>query len=174
MLKTFSISACFIALCSPITVHAAKPIVLKHGLPTDIWLTWPDGDGLKDQRLIEVFPEFRQQFKGNEFLLAKKAGFDFIRLTIDPAIFLANPAQASTEKLLAGMMIAVSDIRGAGLKVLVDMHSIPRDGGGMGTEQILDTEKSFDRYLEVVGKVGRSISNLPPDQVAFELLNEPT
>ena len=54
----------------------AETIVLKRGIPTDIWTTWPGGDELDQQKFVDVFPEYRQEFKGGEFKLVKDAGFD--------------------------------------------------------------------------------------------------
>ena len=68
----------------------AEAISLKRGLPTDIWLTWPEADRLSEPGLIKTFPEYRQSYKGGEFKLVKQAGFDFVRLTIDPAIYLGS------------------------------------------------------------------------------------
>lgn len=152
----------------------AETIKLKRGLPTDIWITWPDGERLSESGLIATFPEYRQVFKGTEFKLAKDAGFDFIRLTVDPAIFLWKPTPAKTEKLLKGVKVAIDVIRDNDLKVVVDLHSIPRSGGGMGTKQILATDAAFTTYLGVVADVATLVATYPPADLAFEPLNEPT
>jgi endoglucanase len=153
---------------------AADVITLKRGLPTDIWLSWPTGQDLDDPKFSDVFPEYRLEYKGGEFLSAKKAGFDFVRLTIDPAVFLVNRRPEKTEKLLAGLKVAIAEIQAAGLKVDVDLHSMPRQGDDPGTFQIMASEALFKSYLDVVADVGRAIADLPPDQIVFEPMNEPT
>jgi endoglucanase len=101
-----------------------------------------------------------------------------VRLTIDPVIFLRKPSSEKTAKLLAGTKAAIEEIRAAGLKVDVDMHSIPRDGprdgGDPGTDQIVGDDALFTRYLGVVADVGKLVATYPKSDVAFELLNEPT
>jgi endoglucanase len=156
------------------SLAGAETIVLKRGLPTDIWLTWPEGADLDQEKFINVFPEYRQEFKGGEFKLVKDAGFDFVRLTIDPAIFLSNRRPEKTKRLLAGVRAAIAEIRAAGLKVNVDMHSIPRDGNNPGTDQVLASTALFDQYLEVVTDIGKVVAEYPINDVSFEPLNEPT
>jgi endoglucanase len=162
------------AALAALPAFAGDVIVLKRGLPTDIWLTWPGKDGLDDPRMIEEFPEYRQEYKGSEFGLVKAAGFDFVRLTVDPAVFLTNRRPEKTVRLLQGVKIAIDEILAAGLKVEVDMHSIPRDDGAPGTRQILASDLLFTEYLKVLQDVGGVVATYPQDKVAFELLNEPT
>jgi endoglucanase len=153
---------------------ASETISLRRGLPTDIWVTWPEAETLGDAQRVDVFPEYRQSYQGQEFGLAREAGFDFIRLTIDPAVFLWEPSEVKTARLIAGMKIAIAEIREAGLKVVVDLHSVPRADPSPGTRQILRDDDSFASYLKVVEAVGRAIADLPAGEVAFEPLNEPT
>ncbi len=151
----------------------AETIVLKRGIPTDIWTTWPGGDELDQQKFVDVFPEYRQEFKGGEFKLVKDAGFDFVRLTIDPGIFVVKRRPDKTAKLLLGTKAAIDEILAAGLKVDLDMHIIPRDGNDPGTDQML-REENFKTYLEVVRDIGTLAARYPADKLSFEPMNEPT
>jgi endoglucanase len=169
ILLTFLIS--MLALAG--TAHA-ETLALKRGLPTDIWLTWPESSRLAEPGLAEVFPEYRQSFKGKEFQLVKDAGFDFVRLTVDPAIFLWKDNAAKVPKLVAGVTTAVDEILAHDLKVVVDLHSIPHDDATPGTTQVLNNADLFSQYLAVVGTVGRAIAKYPADRVGFEPMNEPT
>jgi len=173
MVKIVSLLLCLLSifLAAPLR---AEPIKLMRGLPTDVWITWPDGERFSEPGLVATFPEYRQVFRGNEFKLAKDAGFDFIRLAIDPSIFLWQPGPDRTEKLLKGVKAAIDDIRAHDLKVVVDLHSIPRTGGGMGTEQILANDTAYAAFLRVVADVAALVATYPPAEVAFEPLNEPT
>jgi endoglucanase len=157
------------------TAHAGETIQLKRGLPTDIWLSWPSSADLTQAKFVDVFPEYRRAFRGDEFANARKAGFDFVRLPIDPAAFLANKDADARKKLLAGVRKAVDEILAADLKVVVDLHSIPRDEpGGFGTAQVVAGGALFEDYLKAVADVGAAIANYPSDKVAFEPINEPT
>ncbi len=169
-----SILASIFATGFAVSSFAAEPIALRRGLPTDIWTSWPMAADFDDPKYLEIFPEYRQEYKGHEFALAKKAGFDFIRLTIDPAVFLWNANETKTAKLTAGLKIAIAEIRDAGLKVVVDLHSVPRVEPSPGTDQVLKSDASFEKYLTVVEAVGLAIADLPAHEVAFEPMNEPT
>jgi endoglucanase len=153
---------------------AGDVITLKRGLPTDIWLTWPEKDGLDDPKIIAEFPEYRQEYKGTEFALVKNAGFDFVRLTVDPAVFLTKRRPEKTALLLKGVRTAIDEILAADLKVDVDMHIFPRDDGSPGTRQVLASDALFAEYLKVLSDVGQLVATYPADKVAFEVFNEPT
>jgi endoglucanase len=168
-----TILAVLTALLFP-RLAGAETIVLKRGLPTDIWLTWPSGKQLDEPKYVDVFPEYRQEFKGGEFKLVKDAGFDFVRLTIDPAIYLHNRTWEKSAQLHAGVKIAIDEILAAGLKVNLDAHIIPREGNDPGTEQLLKNDDSFDTYLFVVAILAKLAETYPADKVSFEPMNEPT
>jgi endoglucanase len=131
---------------------ASDVIVLRRGLPVAVM------DGVTD----------------DAFAMAKRAGFDFIRLTIDPAMFLADRSPAKTAELLKAVKTTMDKILSAGLKVDVDMHTMPHDDGAPGVRQVLGNDALFAEYLLVVGDIGRSIAGYAPDKVAFEVMNEPT
>jgi endoglucanase len=152
----------------------AETIQLKRGIATDTWISWPEKDSFGDAKFVDVYPEFRQHFGPADFAKAKAAGFDFIRFGADPASFLWQPSQARTKKLIAGILAGIADIQAAGLKVVLDMHTIPRADGLPGTDGYLKDDASFAAYLKVVEVVGKAIADLPPEQVAFEPINEPT
>jgi endoglucanase len=111
---------------------------------------------------------------GDEFAMAKAAGFDFIRLTIDPATLLTNRNPKQTGQLLDSLKTTIDKILAARLKVVVDMHAMSHDDGAPGVRQVLGSEALFAAYLLVVGDIGRSIAVYTPDKVAFEVMNEPT
>jgi endoglucanase len=152
----------------------ADTIQLKRGFPTDTWVTWPEIDGLKADSVTAVFPEYRKFVQASDFVAAKQAGFDFVRLGVDPVVFLLDRSPARTEKLLAGVRLAVDEVLAAGLKVDLDMHTVPREHGSPGTEQIVQDDKNFTDYLTVIADVGRVVASYPKDKVAWEVLNEPT
>ena len=109
-----------------------------------------------------------------EFAMAKAAGFDFVRLTIDPATFLTDRNPKQTTKLLDDLKTAIDKILAAGLKVDVDMHAMQHDDGAPGVRQVLTNDALFAEYLLVVGDIGRSIAGYAPEKVGFEVMNEPT
>jgi endoglucanase len=152
----------------------AHAIDLKHGLSTDVWITWPNRTELISKASLNEFPEWRTQVSRAEVDALRKAGFDFVRFTIDPSVFLHKPSPEKTRILLAGVKKGIAELRASGLDVVVDVHAIPGDNLLPGIDNYLQDEKLFIEYLAVVTDIGRAISNENPDQVAFEPINEPS
>ncbi len=123
---------------------------------------------------VDVFPEWRRGTTANEIANIRKSGFDFVRLTIDPAPFLYKPDPNRTNKLLANVSSATDRLLAAGLNVIVDVHSIPRDAPEPGTESYLKSDASFKAYTTVAVAIAKSIAGKSPNRVAFEPFNEPT
>ena len=165
--------AALATLVQPVTAGATA-IVLKRGVSTDLGSAVPAKRRSDERGWTSAASDARGQYGGHEFERAKDAGFDFVRLTVDPAAFLVNRTPENTKQLLAAMRAAIADIRAAGLKVDVDLHSIPRDERLPGTAQVLGDDKLVQAYLEVVTDVGRELSAYPVGEVAFEPMNEPT
>ena len=160
-------------LCLPLPAEAA--ISLKRGIALDIWVTWPDEPQMLEPGMLDVFPEWRKTVGPEKIALIKQAGFDFVRLPIDPSPFFWKPDARRTAHLIAQTLETVAELRAAGLKVIVDMHTIP-DGGyrKTGTDQILAQPKLFKAYGKLVGEIASALKDQDPDAVAFETFNEPT
>lgn len=152
---------------------AEPALKLKRGLPTDIWLSWPEDDRLRNDTFLSVFPEWRRKYGSAQYRAAKKSGFDFVRLTIDPAAFLTAPDPARTDRLIAGALETVRDIRAADLNVIVDMHAIPKATRSEGSESYVASEAAFATYMDLVGKFAIALQHQDPAHVGFEPFNEP-
>jgi aryl-phospho-beta-D-glucosidase BglC (GH1 family) len=156
------------------TAQAEPALHLHRGVPTDIWLTWPEDDRLGDPAFLSVFPEWRRSFGAAQFQAAKAAGFDFVRMTIDPAAFLLAPSDQKTESLIAGTLALMREARGAGLNVLIDLHAIPKGGRSLGSETYVATEANFASYLALVRRSALALAGEDAAHVGFEPFNEPT
>lgn len=99
-------------------------------------------------------------------------GFTFVRVTVDPSIFLAANAQRRTE-LAEIVMSRVDRFLAAGLEVLVDLHPV-RENPAYPPERL--TAETFPEgkiYLDVVTALARGLGRRPAEHVALELMNEP-
>jgi hypothetical protein len=94
-------------------------------------------------------------------------------MPIDPAIFLEDASDKRVTRLIAETLKTIDLIHKAGLKVIVDFHAIPSDVRTVGTNQILADDALFNRYIAVVGRLGRALSGTDPATTAFEPFNEP-
>lgn len=122
------------------------------------------------------FPAFVAQsrrLEAAELQALKRAGFDFVRLAVDPGPFLQFDGSRRDE--LDRMLIEqVRLILAAGLAVVVDLH--PSDlhpdytgralTGGVATP-------AFRDYLKLIERTARLLDGLKSPRVAFELMNEP-
>jgi hypothetical protein len=171
------IKTCLLAaglvLAAAMPSHAAS-FAIKRGINLDQWVTWPMEDKWHDEAALLPFPEWKR-FVGPDKLAALKAdGFDFVRMPIDPAPFLSAKAEAFHERLFAEVHDAVRIVNAAGLNVIVDLHLIERDDNpANGMSGVLASPETFERYLQLVSRMGKTVANEDPSRVALELMNEP-
>ncbi|UVK40037.1 glycoside hydrolase family 5 protein [Mesorhizobium sp. AR10] len=172
MIKT-SMAALLVLAASALPGNAAS-FSMKRGLNLDQWTTWPGEDKWGDRQAILPYPEWRKFLNDNDLKALKNAGFDFLRMPVDPSPFLSDQTLALRDDLYASVLDSVRMINRAGLKVIVDMHLIPAGGSrkiGMG--EVMDDPSIFDAYVEVVRKMAHTLATEDPGQIAFEPMNEP-
>ncbi len=150
----------------------AEPISLQRGVNTTLWLEWPSiGDMLTDPRHLESYPDVRRDVTPAMYESLLAQGFDFVRMPIDPGPLVALGPGERQDRLIDGIRIAIETALDAGLKVVVDLHPIPRGEDIGGVESIIGDH--WPDYVTLVGRIAEGLSDLPADTVALELLNEP-
>ena len=103
----------------------------------------------------------------------REAGFDFIRLVIDPGPLLESEGEG-IDKHLSKVKAAIESTLGANLRVLVDIHvSANHPLWGFLRVTAGFDDPAFKRYLGVLAKFGTMLSAYEPTKVALELFNEP-
>jgi hypothetical protein len=172
MIKTL-MSALLVMAASALPGQAAS-FSMKRGLNLDQWVTWPGEDQWGDAKATLPYPEWRKFLKEDDLKALKAAGFDFLRMPVDPSPFLSAETKALREDLYASVLDSARMINRAGLKVIVDMHLIPAGGNrGIGMTQVMDDPTTFDAYVEVIREMAHTLAAEDPAQVAFEPMNEP-
>ncbi|TIO09784.1 cellulase family glycosylhydrolase [Mesorhizobium sp.] len=172
MIKT--LMAALLVLAALALPGQAASFSMKRGLNLDQWTTWPGEDKWGDPQAILPYPEWRKFLNDDDLKALKSAGFDFLRMPVDPSPFLSGATLALRGDLYASVLDSVRMINRAGLKVVVDMHLIPSGGSrkiGMG--EVMDDPQTFEAYVEVVRKMARTLADEDPKKVAFEPMNEP-
>lgn len=157
-----------LAVLAIATPGQAATFAMKRGLNLDIWTTWPGEDKWGDRETLLPYPEWRKTLTAADLADLKAAGFDFLRMPVDPAPFLSAKTEAFRDRLYASVLDSARIINAAGLKVVVDMHLI---SGGM--ETVMNDPAAFDRYLDIVRQMATTLADEDPTLVAFELMNEP-
>jgi hypothetical protein len=154
----------------------AKVPPLRHGINLHHLLNWPEvrpGRG----EVTYVWPPFgtrRYQIEPWELQRFRKLGFDFVRLTVDPAIFLASDEerQAELRNLVVDRVRMLNDNE---LSVIVDLAPISQDPKFAPARIVTRDDPSvFFAYCASAAKLGASLAALPQDRVVFEPLNEPS
>ncbi|MBZ9820701.1 glycoside hydrolase family 5 protein [Mesorhizobium sp. CA4] len=172
MIKT--LMAALLAL-GPLALPAgAATFSMKRGLNLDQWVTWPAEDKWGERQAILPYPEWRKFLKEDDLKALKDAGFDFLRMPVDPSPFLSDRTAALRDDLYASVLDSARMINRAGLKVIVDLHLIPAGGNRkIGMSEVMRDPAVFDAYTELVRKMARTLTKENPKLVALELMNEP-
>ena len=148
---------------------------LRRGVSFHHMLNWPRvaGAGETFRYLWPPFatPEYRTA--AEELRRLRQVGFDFVRLTADPSIFIAAPAQLRPE-LIKRAEDAVTQLLSAGLNVVFDLHAVAVNPAYAPEALVAaDAGAPFAAYVEMVGRVAEALKPFPRDRLAFELFNEP-
>ncbi|CAN5754357.1 cellulase family glycosylhydrolase [soil metagenome] len=98
----------------------------------------------------------------------RTAGFDHVRIPVDPAVFGWTPQRDAAVTFLKPLRAAIDAALQADLAVVVDMHPTGE------TKQLIEDE--FARETALIGlwtTIAAALADTPHDRVALELLNEP-
>ncbi len=161
-----------VAACSqPASAQIARtnPLALRRGIGVHHMLNWAEFG--RDGYRWPPFTRADYQSSDEEMANLRRVGFDFVRLTVGPDIFMASEGARSAD-LARILRDRVARFRAADLNVIVDLH--PTSRNPMYTpERLWDGAGAlvFRRYVEIVGDVAGVIADM--DGVAFELMNEP-
>jgi endoglucanase len=122
-----------------------------------------------------VFPPFDNSVTalGSELKSIGRAGFDFVRLAVDPGPFLQFQ-DSQRDDLDRMLMDRVNLILSSGLSVIVDFH--PSDLHPDYTAAALTRQVGapvFQAYVRLLGRIAMLLDRLPAGRVALEIMNEP-
>jgi endoglucanase len=148
---------------------------LKRGLNLAHLFTWPPLTAADP--VAYAWPPFEgapHQITDAELGRITAAGFDFVRLPVDPAIFLAETAPDRRAVLYDRLRDHVRRIQARGLGLLVDLHSSPQNPAfspeamaGAGPQG----ERHLAAYAALVADLAGVLAAFP--EVALEPINEP-
>lgn len=103
----------------------------------------------------------------------RSAGFDAVRLAVDPAplLRLTEVERRETYRTFAKF---VDEYIGQGLNVIFDIHVTGRDSiWNLDSIATRPSDPKFKLYLAVVSSIAGFVANYDPRRVALELFNEP-
>ncbi len=170
-------SAAALGFISPVLAHEFP--YMRRGINLHHLLNWPDVK--KSAGKLEYsWPPFQgahYQIKDQELHNLVRMGFDFVRVTVDPSIFIVMQDDSSGEKqtvLVNRLKNTVKQCLATGLKVIVDLHPV-NVNQAYKPEALVDPNlpQTFNAYVDMVGGVAKALAEFPPTKVAFEPMNEP-
>jgi hypothetical protein len=162
------------ALAPALAKGQARP---RRGINLPHLLTWPQMS--PGPPAVYAWPPFANpecQMSAQALSGLRRAGFDMVRLPVDPAIFLSHPEPRARRTLEYILRERIGAILSAGFWLVVDLHpstenpAFAPDGvagaGARGSEL-------FDAYLRLVADMAGLLAEFPNDAIAFEAMNEP-
>ena len=153
--------------CAPIASadSAAERFAPKRRLNLDIWVEWRGVQDMADTTdLLAVYPEWLRYVRSQSLARVPAAGFDFVRLPMDPGPLLAIGPGPRQDKLIAGIVAIATRLQGLGLKVIVDLHSLPRPDNIWGSDNIVTEPAHFAARIALTGKVAAALNGMTPDR----------
>lgn len=172
--RIFKNAALTALLCAGLAPAQAATFEAGRGINLDQWVSWPDESRWDDADVMLPFPEWRKSLDEAGLVRLKEAGFDFVRIPVDPSVFLSEKSAALRVRLIASLADSVRLLNASGLKAIVDMHLIPAGPNRkIGMSQVMEDAGLFDNYLQAVRDVSRAMSAFNPAMVAIEPMNEP-
>ena len=102
------------------------------------------------------------------------AGFDFVRLAVEPSPFL-DRSPGEVQALEDRLVDIVQRITAAGMKVMLSGWARHESTTSWRAEQILETRngEAFERYLSFLQRIVVLLRDVPADRWALEPMNEP-
>lgn len=159
-------------LCAVPTAAQSGP-VFRHGVALFLPLM---AAKLQPGSTQFVFPPFtgdvRYRLTTGQLAAIHNAGFDFVRLPVDPGPFLQfkGSQRDGLDDILRQRLQMILD---AGLAVIVDFHpSTSKDYGDNALVQGIDTPL-FNAYCDMLTRTARLLDGFHTNRVALELMNEP-
>jgi endoglucanase len=138
-------------------------------------LNWPDTKSgtAKTEYEWPPFEAPNYQISDEELARLRAMGFDFLRVTADPSIFIAVD-KARQEYLKELVRRTMNRFISAGFKVIFDLHpvSVNPEYAPLKLVESIDSA-AFRGYTDLVEQIARSLDDLPHEKFAFELMNEP-
>ena len=175
MLQPRAILLCLVLAQPAMADTAADRFAPKRGLNFDIWNTWLSvEDMVTTPGFLDIYPDWRAIVPPKAIAGLSAMGFDFVRLPMDPAPLLRLGPGPAQDALIDQIAETALMVQAAGLKTIVDLHSIPRPDEAWGTDSVVGDTALFAAYIALTANVAARLNGMDPDRTALELLNEPT
>lgn len=147
----------------PSAVPPARLAHIRHGVNLSGWFAQVyDPKGYTKEHL-------QTWTTASDIALIRSAGFDHVRLSVNPQPFMdAARHRDGSAELFGYLDAAIKMILDAGLAVEIDMHPDSDFKARLAKE-----DEFVERFADFWSTVAKRYAPLDPDRVFFEILNEP-
>jgi endoglucanase len=163
LLFVFIVSVSLVQAQPSSSVPTARLAHIRHGINLSEWFAQvydPEGYTRK---------HFQNWTTSSDIALIKAAGFDHVRLSVNPQPMMdAARRRGGSEDYFGYLDAAVKMILDAGLAVEIDMHP-----NSDFKERLAKEDDFIARFADFWSTVAQHYSSWDPDRVFFEILNEP-
>ncbi len=172
MSRIVGLLATFLSAMHPSDGRAAG--YFNRGIAIAHTLAWaPVEPAPSRQFVFPPFSDIARSLTRDELIALRSAGFDFVRLAVDPGPLLQFQG-ARRDALDRIIEDHVRLILSSGLSVIVDFH--PSDLNPDYTSQALTAGTGtplFQSYLGLLGRTATWLASMEAGRVALEIMNEP-
>jgi endoglucanase len=145
--------------------------LFRRGVGVHDAMNWATMDAAKKTYVYPPFSDANHPLTDDELAAIKKAGFDFIRLTIDPGPFLQFQG-AQLDGTYDILRQRVQTILKAGFAVVVDFHPVEQAPQYLAIADGKETSL-FKPYCDMLQRTVALLSGFSGGHIALELMNEP-
>lgn len=155
-----------LVLLSP--ASAGQPPALRRGINVGDYLAYPQSSDWP------IFRGPRAATTDDELRRLATAGFDFVRLPVEPSPFL-DRSPGETEAMEQRLVSFIRRITAAGMKVMVSGWARHETTPRWRAEQILDSRGNpeLSAYLDFLKRIIVLLRDVPKDQWVLQPMNEP-
>lgn len=165
---------CIAFLVMIMTATGASALEMRRAVNVAQWFTWPRYEAPPATGIMwPPYKETPRPLDSGDLQALKQAGFDTVRLPVDPAPFFVFEGERR-ETVYRMLFEAIGRIQAAGLNVIVDLHPNSRHPvwGQRAVVKGVDAP-AFVQLSGVVEEMARRLSRHNVQKVALELINEP-
>ena len=169
-----ALAATWAGIGRPAAARAAEPLVLHRGVNTWPWFSLTrEYPAPRTDYAWPPFQEGRPIPSTGDLARLRRAGFDFIRLPLDPGPFLAFTG-ARRRALLDDLTAAVTEAVAADLSVVVTLLLNTATHYWTPARMVASPEApAFAAYRDLVGDIATRLDLCAVDRIALEPVNEP-
>ena len=167
--------AAIICLCSfpsvaneKIEINFRRGVALFHPLVAGSMII-----GSRSEYMPEPFSDAHHQLTSAQLAAITAAGFDFVRVPVDPGPFLQFKG-ARLDQLYEVMRQKIEMILSHGFLVIVDFHPNPLSET-LGPHALVAGSETpiFNAYCDMLVRTAQLLNSYPSNKIALEILNEP-